>query len=167
MCASSLSPRDQAHYSRLLHNQYMSGQAMYERFAGEYAEHAATGSYNALYDRPAVLELAGPVPGLRVLDAGCGPGLYTQELLARGARVTAFHQSPSLVHLARDRVGTAAVVRVHDLAHTALGSGRFVRPGRTGFGAELRRRPSRDVARVPAGACRRFVNTDPLSVPEN
>ena len=116
MCASSLSPRDQAHYSRLLHNHYMAGEAMYERFAGEYAEHAAAGSYNALYDRPAVLELAGPVAGLRVLDAGCGPGLYAQELLARGARVTAFDQSPSLVDLARDRVGTAAEVRVHDLA---------------------------------------------------
>lgn len=89
---------------------------MYERFAQEYAAHAATDSYNALYDRPAVLELAGPVAGLRVLDAGCGPGLYAQELVARGAHVEAFDQSPSLVDLARDRVRPAAEVRVHDLA---------------------------------------------------
>ncbi len=94
----------------------MSREAMYERFAEEYAAHAATGSYNALYDRPAVLELAGPVAGLRVLDAGCGPGLYAQELVARGAHVVAFDQSPSLVDLARDRLPAGADVRVHDLA---------------------------------------------------
>jgi len=89
---------------------------MYERFAKEYAAHAATGSYNALYDRPAVLELAGPVTGLRVLDAGCGPGLYAQELVARGAHVVAFDQSPALVDLARKRLPAAVDVRVHDLS---------------------------------------------------
>ena len=89
---------------------------MYERFAEEYAAHAATGSYNALYDRPAVLALAGPVAGLRVLDAGCGPGLYAQELVAKGAHVVAVDQSPAMVELARDRLPPAAEVRVHDLA---------------------------------------------------
>ena len=31
---------------------------MYEPFARDYAAHAVQGSYNALYDRPAVLQLA-------------------------------------------------------------------------------------------------------------
>ncbi|MEU5881498.1 class I SAM-dependent methyltransferase [Spirillospora sp. NPDC047279] len=89
---------------------------IYERFAREYAEHAEGSPYNAMYDRPAVLELAGDVRGRTVLDAACGPGLYAVELARRGARVLAFDQSPTMVKLARDRVGDAADVRVHDLA---------------------------------------------------
>ncbi len=89
---------------------------MYERFAEEYAAHAAEGAYNALYDRPAVLQLAGEVTGRVVLDATCGPGLYAEEFLRRGARVIGFDQSPTLVALARERVGAAAELRVHDLA---------------------------------------------------
>jgi len=89
---------------------------MYERFAEEYAAHATAGAYNALYDRPAVLSLAGDVSGATVLDAGCGPGLYAQALIERGARVIGFDQSPAVVALARERVGSAADLRVHDLA---------------------------------------------------
>jgi len=55
----------------------------YDGMAGTYEQHAAESSYNAHYDRPAVLELVGEVAGLRVLDAGCWPGLYAEELLAR------------------------------------------------------------------------------------
>ena len=57
----------------------------YDRMAAEFLAHAEDGAYNAHYDRPAVLELLGDVAGLRVLGAGCGPGLYAEELLARGA----------------------------------------------------------------------------------
>ncbi len=89
---------------------------MYERFAEEYAAHAAESAYNALYDRPAVLQLAGEIAGRTVLDAGCGPGLYAEEFLRRGAQVIGFDQSPTLVALARERVGAAAELRVHDLA---------------------------------------------------
>jgi SAM-dependent methyltransferase len=89
---------------------------MYDAFAGEYAAHAETGAYNAWYDRPAVLELCGPVAGARVLDAGCGPGLYARALTDRGADVVACDASPALVELARQRLGDEADVRVHDLA---------------------------------------------------
>ncbi|HEX2307137.1 MAG TPA: SAM-dependent methyltransferase, partial [Jatrophihabitantaceae bacterium] len=61
----------------------MPSDPMYERFAAEYADHAAAAPYNALYDRPAVLALAGDVSGRTVLDAACGPGLYARELLQR------------------------------------------------------------------------------------
>lgn len=54
------------------------------RRARLHAEYARDGAYNAWYDRPAVLALAGDVRGLRVLDAACGPGLYAEQLLARG-----------------------------------------------------------------------------------
>jgi 2-polyprenyl-3-methyl-5-hydroxy-6-metoxy-1,4-benzoquinol methylase len=69
-------------------------------FAEEYERNAADNAYNALYDRPAVLELLGEVSGQRVLDVGCGPGLYAEELLARGARVVGFDSSPEMVRLA-------------------------------------------------------------------
>jgi hypothetical protein len=52
---------------------------MYEGFAEDYLVHARESAYNAYYDRPAVLEALGQVRGLRVLDAGCGPGLLAGE----------------------------------------------------------------------------------------
>lgn len=89
---------------------------MYERFAHEYASHAEDSAYNALYDRPAVLGLAGDVDGLSVFDAACGPGLYARELLSRGARVTGCDASPTFVELARARCEGRADLRVHDLS---------------------------------------------------
>ena len=87
----------------------------YDEFAAEYAERAAVGAYNALYDRPAVLEVAGDVAGLRLLDLGCGPGLYAEQLAKRGAAVYGIDQSPEMVRLASERVPPPAQFRVHDL----------------------------------------------------
>lgn len=84
----------------------------YDRMAGEFLTHAEDGAYNAHYDRPAVLELLGDVAGRRVLDAGCGPGLYAEELLARGAEVVGFDASTAMVELARARVGDRAEIGV-------------------------------------------------------
>lgn len=89
---------------------------LFDQFAEAYESHAADGAYNALYDRPAVLELLGNVSGRRVLDAGCGPGLYAEALLAQGAAVVGFDQSPEMVRLARRRAGDRFDVRVHDFA---------------------------------------------------
>lgn len=94
----------------------MTGGAMYDGFAQYFAEHAADSPYNAYYDRPAVLDLCGDVTGKRVLDAGCGPGLYAEELVARGARVEGFDQSSDMVEVATRRLGDRAQFRVHDLA---------------------------------------------------
>lgn len=74
---------------------------MYDAFAGAYGSHARTSPYNALYDRPALLGLAGDVAGRRVLDAGCGPGIYAADLVARGAHVTAFDESLEMVRWRR------------------------------------------------------------------
>ncbi|MBJ7450653.1 MAG: class I SAM-dependent methyltransferase [Blastococcus sp.] len=84
----------------------------YDRMADEFLAHAEDGAYNAHYDRPTVLELLGEVSGLRVLDAGCGPGLYAEELLARGAEVIGFDASTAMVDLAQARVGDRAEIRV-------------------------------------------------------
>ena len=82
----------------------------YDAMGRDYQERAADSAYNAHYDRPAVLAALGPVRGMRVLDAACGPGLYSQELLARGAVVMAFDASPVMVDLARTRIADQAQV---------------------------------------------------------
>jgi SAM-dependent methyltransferase len=84
----------------------------YDRMADEFLAHAEDGAYNAHYDRPTVLALAGDVTGLRVLDAGCGPGLYAEALLERGAEVLGFDASAPMVALARARVGDRADLRI-------------------------------------------------------
>ncbi len=98
------------------------GRAYWDPYAADFAEHAERSAFNALYDRPAVLGLLGDVTGQRVLDVGCGPGLYAAELVSRGAIVVGFDQSPEMVRLARRRLGAAADAggsaefRVQDLA---------------------------------------------------
>jgi SAM-dependent methyltransferase len=87
---------------------------LYDEFAERFETHASTAFWNAHYDRPAVLGMLGSVTGRRVLDAGCGPGLYAEELLARGAHVVAFDASSEMVELARQRA-PAAEVHHHDL----------------------------------------------------
>ena len=82
----------------------------YDEMGQLYEEHAANSAYNAHYDRPAVLAALGPVAGLSVLDAACGPGFYTRELLARGAEVTAFDASQVMVDLARRRAAGQAQI---------------------------------------------------------
>ena len=90
--------------------------SFFEPFARDYERHAAISPYNALYDRPATLDLCGDVRDLRVFDAGCGPGLYAEELIRRGAQeVDGVDASPTMVELARDRVKERARFRTHDL----------------------------------------------------
>src|ERR1700741_4608687 len=84
----------------------------YEQLAEAYAALVDTKPHNAYYERPATLSLLPDVAGLHVLDAGCGPGVYTEWLLGRGARVVAFDASPRMVALARARVGDRA--RIHE-----------------------------------------------------
>ena len=52
--------------------------------ADDYARLIDTKPHNAYYERPATLALLPDVNGMHVLDAGCGPGIYAEELLKRG-----------------------------------------------------------------------------------
>lgn len=89
--------------------------SQYDAFASEYESHAATAPYNALYDRPATLELIGDVRGKRVLDAACGPGFYLSEMRDRGADVFGCDASSAMIDLAAARVGQDVDLRVHSL----------------------------------------------------
>jgi len=84
--------------------------APYDAMGEHFERHAIDGAYNAHYDRPAVLEALGSVRARRVLDAGCGPGLYAEVLLDAGAQVVGFDASQMMVDLARRRVGERAQI---------------------------------------------------------
>uniref|UniRef100_UPI0013A57A5B class I SAM-dependent methyltransferase n=1 Tax=Pseudomonas aeruginosa TaxID=287 RepID=UPI0013A57A5B len=62
-----------------------------------------------------LLELLGDIAGSRVLDAGCGSGLYAEELLRRGAEVIALDKSAQLLDIARARLGEQVQWVRHDL----------------------------------------------------
>jgi magnesium-protoporphyrin O-methyltransferase len=63
--------------------------------------------------------------GSRVLDAGCGTGMMTEELARRGATVVAADISPKLVQIAHDRLAPALRPQVGfhagDMTDPALG----------------------------------------------
>ncbi len=80
----------------------------YDQMGRSYEQQAEKSSYNAHYDRPAVLAALGSVSGLHVLDAACGPGLYSEALLDQGAQITAFDASPVMLELARARMAGRA-----------------------------------------------------------
>jgi len=79
----------------------------YDDIADTYAAGVDSAPYNALYERPAMLEILPPVSGARVLDAGCGAGWYAAELAKRGALVTAIDASAALIDHARARFARA------------------------------------------------------------
>lgn len=89
--------------------------ATYDAFADAFDLHASASAYNAHYDRPGMLELLGDVVGLSILDAGCGSGLYAEELARRGADVIGVDASTEMIRLAAKRTGDRCDFRVHDL----------------------------------------------------
>jgi SAM-dependent methyltransferase len=90
-------------------------QDAYDALAEAYAERIDTKAYNAYYERPATLSLLPDVHGKRVLDAGCGPGVYTEWLIDHGAEVLAVDGNPKMVRLAQQRLGDKARVRQANL----------------------------------------------------
>jgi SAM-dependent methyltransferase len=87
----------------------------YSRLADAYGARIDTKAHNAYYDRPAVISLLPPVEGKQVLDAGCGPGVYAEWLVAQGAEVVGVDVCPRMVELARLRLGDRAAVIEGDL----------------------------------------------------
>ncbi|MEM1259097.1 MAG: class I SAM-dependent methyltransferase [Bacteroidota bacterium] len=88
----------------------------YETLAERYNELIDHKPHNAYYDRPNTLKLMGEVEGKYILDAGCGPGKYAEELFAGKAEVIGFDLSPKMVALAKERNGRPDSFFVHDLS---------------------------------------------------
>lgn len=87
----------------------------YQELAESYADLVPTKDYNAFYDRPATLSLLEEIAGQKVLDAGCGPGIYTEILIQKQALVTALDVSENMLEYARQRNGDQARYFLADL----------------------------------------------------
>jgi len=57
--------------------------------------------YNELLEMPAVLELLGNVKGKKILDFGCGTGIYAKLLTKKGAIVKGFDISEEMIKIAK------------------------------------------------------------------
>lgn len=76
------------------------GPSLYERWRA-----TSLGALTEALESQVVFELAGPLRGKRVLDAGTGDGTYAIEAAVRGAEVTALDASPEMLEAARARAG--------------------------------------------------------------
>ena len=72
---------------------------IYTEHAHEYDRVVRDNVYNAQFERPSLLSLLPSLSGKKVLDLGCGPGVYAQELVAHGAIVTAIDSSEQMVEI--------------------------------------------------------------------
>ena len=63
-----------------------------------------------------MLSLLPEVKGKQVLDAGCGPGWYSEHLVSSGAKVTAIDVTPKMVEITKERLGTSVEVYEADLS---------------------------------------------------
>lgn len=87
----------------------------YEKLAESYSEKIDYKPHNAFYDRPNTLSLLPDVAGKLILDAGCGPGKYSEILLVKGASVIGLDLSPKMIEKAVQRNGSNGKFMVHDL----------------------------------------------------
>ncbi|MFA5856998.1 MAG: class I SAM-dependent methyltransferase [Candidatus Pacearchaeota archaeon] len=60
--------------------------------------------YNEHLEMPATLKLIGNVRAKKVLDFGCGSGIYTKILKNKGAKIKGFDISESMLKIARDNL---------------------------------------------------------------
>jgi SAM-dependent methyltransferase len=116
----------------------------------------AEGRIRPLYER--VLERLQLRPGMRLLDAGCGSGLFAELAAQAGADVIGLDAAPGLVEYARRRRRAARYV-VDDLEHMPFGDGAF--DVVTAFNSVLYaadpRRALAEIARVTAPSGRAVV----------
>jgi SAM-dependent methyltransferase len=80
----------------------------YDAIADEYADDVPTNAYNAHLEFPGTTGLVPDVDGQRLLDAGCGTGIYTEWLLDRGADVVGVDVNEAMLDNARETVGDRA-----------------------------------------------------------
>jgi ubiquinone/menaquinone biosynthesis C-methylase UbiE len=85
----------------------------YDEIAEAYAAGVDSAPYNAHYERPATLALIPDVSGAHVLDAGCGSGFYSAQLVEMGARVTAVDSSSEMIRHAMQKVTDNDAVSFH------------------------------------------------------
>jgi SAM-dependent methyltransferase len=90
----------------------------YDELADTYTQELETNAYNANIAFPGTTDLIPDVNGKRVLDAGCGGGVYTEWLLDQGADVVGFDVSEDMLKHATERVGDQAAFHQADLGQS-------------------------------------------------
>lgn len=88
----------------------------YEKIAEGFNQKAPSKAENAYIEQPAMRNAVGDVRGLKILDAGCGPGILAEYLTHEGAKVVGFDISPKMIELAKIRVPKNATFFVSDMA---------------------------------------------------
>lgn len=76
----------------------------YDEVAEEYHKTRTTGKsnfYNTYLEMPSTLKLLGKIKGKKILDFGCGTGIYAKLLTKKGAIVKGFDISPNMVEIAK------------------------------------------------------------------
>lgn len=88
----------------------------YEKLAEAFSRLAPSKAENAYIEQPAMRRAVGNVKGLKIFEAGCGPGILAEYLVHEGAKVVAFDVSPKMVEHAKKRVPQNATFFVADMA---------------------------------------------------
>lgn len=74
---------------------------MYSGLAREYHDMRLKKSfYNEMIEMPAMLKILGNIKGKKILDWGCGSGLYIKKLKGKCAEIKGFDISPDMVKIA-------------------------------------------------------------------
>lgn len=89
----------------------------YESIAAKYADALDDKPFVRFFERPGFLSQLPELRDRRVLDAGCGPGWYTEFAVNAGAEVTAFDLTEEFVNRTRARVGPNVRVDQADLSY--------------------------------------------------
>jgi ubiquinone/menaquinone biosynthesis C-methylase UbiE len=78
----------------------------YDRIASRYDEKRKSEKliYNEYNEMPATLSLLRKIKGKKILDLGCGTGIYAKILRRRGAVVSGIDISPKMIELAKQNL---------------------------------------------------------------
>lgn len=104
---------DLALYRKRLDRDGAAVRTHYDRLAPDWADIVQGEDRDDAWD--VVIDLLPPVDGSRVLDAGCGSGVYSARLARLGADVLGVDFSPEMLAQARRRHGDSATFRETDL----------------------------------------------------
>ncbi len=78
-------------------------QSAYDKMAEAYhKKRVEERDFNKMIEQPTTFELLGDVKGKKVLDAGCGSGIYTKILAEKGAKVQGLELSGEMIRLAKE-----------------------------------------------------------------
>ena len=78
-------------------------QSAYDRMAEAYhKKRIEKNDFNKMLEQPITFEMLGDVKGKKILDAGCGSGIYTKILAEKGAKVQGLELSGEMIRLAEE-----------------------------------------------------------------